>query len=235
MTSGSIHAGTRSLAATLGWISAMALLASGTFAQAPPMGFGRTAQPPGFTRQQLDKSLEGTRRPPPAALPGAQSDQPLAPPNQVPSLMSPNDALFDAIDRGDIAAARDALNRGAQLEARNVLGMTPLESSVDLGRNDISFLLLSMRNADVASKPDSAAPATAAKPGTASTAAAANTPKPAATAHARSVRLATPPALTTASAQPETTATAPEVSPRAADGGTPIPQAGFLGFNPAGR
>ena len=59
--------------------------------------------------------------------------------------MSPNDALFDAINRGDIAAARDALSRGAELDAHNLLGMTPMELSVDLGRNDISFLLLSYR------------------------------------------------------------------------------------------
>ena len=47
--------------------------------------------------------------------------------------MEPNDALFDAINRGDIAAARDAISRGADLGARNILGMTPMELSVDLG------------------------------------------------------------------------------------------------------
>ena len=62
--------------------------------------------------------------------------------------MSPTDALFDAINRGDIANARDAVNRGANIDAHNVLGLTPLELSVDLGRNDISFLLLSMRGED---------------------------------------------------------------------------------------
>jgi hypothetical protein len=62
--------------------------------------------------------------------------------------MNPTEALFDAIDRGDIASARDALNRGADLNGVNVLGMTPMELSVDLGRNDISFLLLSMRGDD---------------------------------------------------------------------------------------
>ena len=62
--------------------------------------------------------------------------------------MEPTDALFDAINRGDINAARDAISRGANLRGHNVLGMTPMELSVDLGRNDISFLLLSMRGAD---------------------------------------------------------------------------------------
>ena len=60
--------------------------------------------------------------------------------------MAPTAALFDAINRGDIIAARDALNRGADLNAQNVLGMTPIDLSVDLGRNDITFLLLSMRS-----------------------------------------------------------------------------------------
>jgi hypothetical protein len=59
--------------------------------------------------------------------------------------MEPTDALFDAINRGDIGTARDAISRGADLHGHNVLGMTPLELSVDLGRNDISFMLLSMR------------------------------------------------------------------------------------------
>ena len=62
--------------------------------------------------------------------------------------MQPTDALFDAINRGDIATARDAISRGADLQGQNILGMTPLELSVDLGRNDISFMLLSMRAAD---------------------------------------------------------------------------------------
>jgi hypothetical protein len=62
--------------------------------------------------------------------------------------MEPTEALFDAINRGDIATARDAISRGADLHGHNVLGMTPLELSVDLGRNDISFMLLSMRAAD---------------------------------------------------------------------------------------
>jgi ankyrin repeat protein len=59
--------------------------------------------------------------------------------------MSPNDALFDAINRGDGAAARDAMNRGAQLDAKNVLGQTPIDAAIEANRNDITFLLLSMR------------------------------------------------------------------------------------------
>src|SRR5690242_832961 len=85
---------------------------------------------------------------PPPALPGAGSSSAPAPLIHVPTDMEPNEALFDSINRGDIATARDAISRGADLHARNILGMTPLELSIDLGRNDISFMLLSMRAAD---------------------------------------------------------------------------------------
>ena len=89
----------------------------------------------------------GTGRPttpPPAGLPGAQSSPgAVAPPSQPTVMMEPTDALFDAINRGDLTAARDAVNRGADMNGHNVLGMTPIQLSVDLGRNDITFLLLS--------------------------------------------------------------------------------------------
>ena len=78
--------------------------------------------------------------------------------------MEPTDALFDAINRGDIGSARDAISRGADLHGQNILGMTPMELSVDLGRNDISFLLLSMRGADDGRNRQPPATTTAAKP-----------------------------------------------------------------------
>ncbi len=65
-------------------------------------------------------------------------------------------ARIDAIDRGDAIAARDALNRGADLNARNVLGQRPLDMSIDLSRNSITFLLLSMRSQ--VGDPDAGAP-----------------------------------------------------------------------------
>ena len=94
----------------------------------------------------------------PSALPGARAE-----PNQVAPAtknamdMPPNDALFDAINRGDMATAKDAVNRGADLGARNVLGLTPIELAVDLGRNQLSFYLLSLRGASAgvsSSRPD---------------------------------------------------------------------------------
>src|SRR5687767_8945961 len=64
----------------------------------------------------------GAVRPPPPALPGLQNRQALEPipadPNQS---LAPNAALFDAINRGDLPAARDAVARGADPESRNVL------------------------------------------------------------------------------------------------------------------
>ena len=93
--------------------------------------------------------LNRQRQAAPAALPGA-SATPAAPANPNAGNLSPDAALFDAIERGDLAATRAALSRGASLSARNLLGQTPLDVAVDLGRNDITFLLLSLRNAQAA-------------------------------------------------------------------------------------
>ncbi len=161
---------------------------------------------------------QGPVQPPPPAIPGAQSTPgTAAPPDRPITDMAPNAALFDAINRGDITAARDALNRGADLNAQNVLGMTPIDLSVDLGRNDITFLLLSMRGGS-----DQA--------GTAVAAAASPPPAPRreATRSRRAVEV---------SARMRVQAPAPPPPPRTAplfahDGGAPVPQAGFLGFDP---
>lgn len=130
--------------------------------------------------------------------------------------MEPNEALFDAINRGDIGAARDAISRGADLNALNILGMTPMELSVDLGRNDISFLLLSMRGGDTGDQPQTGKLAAASPP-----------QKPAKrTPPTRSAKVAT------AVTQP-TAAQTPRLF--AGDGGTPNPNAGFLGFGSGRR
>ena len=86
-----------------------------------------------------------SRGAPPPGLPGADINKDrISPSDKVVSDLPPTDALFDAINRGDIASARDSLNRGADFNARNVLGLTPLDQSIDLARNDITFLLLSL-------------------------------------------------------------------------------------------
>jgi hypothetical protein len=168
--------------------------------------------------------------PTPAALPGAAARSDRVAPSQGVVIANPTDALFDAVNRGDIVSARDAIDRGADLDGHNVLGMTPLDLAVDLGRNDITFLLLSLRSGD--SRPGLGAGSQTAKNGQpAKPGLAAKTGKPApghasATGHTTmAARPATPPARQAAPAM--------AVSPRlfAGDGGTPNPGVGFLGFD----
>ncbi|MGE0419897.1 MAG: hypothetical protein AB7O80_24090 [Acetobacteraceae bacterium] len=155
---------------------------------------------------------------PPPALPGAQSTG-AAPSNRIPLDMPPNEALFDGINRGDIGAVRDALSRGADLRAHNILGITPTELAIDLGKNDIAFLLLSMRSADKGRgrpRPEAAPfPGTEANRRTSNARA---TPRPPTQQTARSVAA---PARTPGQLAPQY-ANAPD---------TPVPSAGFLGFD----
>lgn len=155
--------------------------------------------------------------PAPDAIPGAKAREPAAPATRAASDMQPTEALFDSINRGDIAAARDALNRGADLNGTNVLGMTPMDLSVDLGRNDISFLLLSMRGEDSSRGSRAAAGASAVA-----------TP-PQKLVHSRTPAVPTKLARTEPARQ---TVSRPVATPKlfANDGGTPLPSAGFLGF-----
>lgn len=153
--------------------------------------------------------------PPPApapALPGSRPADAPAPAERLPLDMAPTEALFDAINRGDVAAARDAIGRGAELNGRNLLGLTPLELSVDLGRNDISFLLLSMRGSG--GERSRAATAAYTEPASASA-----PPPPRGRSRQVQRQLATAPAP------------APAPAPFPTGGGTPVPAAGFLGFD----
>lgn len=59
--------------------------------------------------------------------------------------VNPTKMLFNAINVGNLRQAQEAVGRGADLHAENILGQTPLEMSVDLNRDRITFLLLSMR------------------------------------------------------------------------------------------
>ena len=107
----------------------------------------------------------GAQRSRPPALPGLaarRAPEPIAADDN--ANLSPTPALFDAITRGDLAAARDAVNRGADLNAQNALGLTPTDWAVDQGRNDILFYLLSARGmAGGASGPTNARGAAAAR------------------------------------------------------------------------
>ena len=158
----------------------------------------------------------------PAALPGARPGAEPALPTQAPADMSPTEALFDAINRGDTAAARDAVNRGANLNGHNLLGLTPLELSVDLARNNISFLLLSMRGQDSslgrdADRRDNGQTRGAARPVARPRVAAAPP------------RGADPRAPDPRASEPPRAVAAPRLY--SGGGGTPIPNAGFLGFD----
>ncbi|MBW4092336.1 MAG: ankyrin repeat domain-containing protein [Proteobacteria bacterium] len=161
-------------------------------------------------------------KPPPAALPGARGSEAVAPAPIDSAGMDPTAALFDAINRDDLAAARDALNRGAALQGDNVLGMTPLQLSIDLGRNDITFLLLSMGAGNAAASGGGGAPPRAVAGGRGAG------PRPVATPAAATVR--THPARGPVTARRAAPVSGPERF--AGNGGTPVPSAGFLGFDP---
>lgn len=156
------------------------------------------------------------------ALPGTRTERmDPTPPDRLPSEMAPTEALFDAINRGDMVAARDAISRGAELNGRNILGLTPIDLSVDLGRTDITFLLLSLRGSDYGGV--RASPAG---------------PGKTAQAEPKSVKNAEPkPIKNTASKAtpakaPNQISPPPPANPKlfANDGGAPVPNSGFLGF-----
>jgi hypothetical protein len=130
--------------------------------------------------------------------------------------MSPTDELFDAINRGDLSAAQDAVGRGADLNGHNVLGMTPIQLSVDLGRNDITFLLLSAGGGAAPTSQTAAGPAQMLGKGG---------------GNRKVTRVAE---HRPAHAVREAAAPAPMQTPRlfAGNGGAPRPSAGFLGFDP---
>ena len=152
----------------------------------------------------------------PSALPGTRTERlDPAPLDRMPSDMAPNEALFDGINRGDMASVKDAVSRGADLNAHNILGLTPIDLSVDLGRSDITFLLLSLRGSEGGAAPPASSRA---KPGS---------------AKADLQTLAKTDAKAAKSAKgAREVSPAPPASPKlfANDGGAPVPNAGFLGF-----
>ena len=164
----------------------------------------------------------GAQRARPPALPGLAARRAPEPiPADENANLSPTPALFDAITRGDLAAARDAVNRGADLNAQNALGLTPTDWAVDQGRNDILFYLLSARGmAGGSSGPSNARSAAAAR---------AEQERAERAAREEAVRIAR---------QNAARGAGPTISlkPRlfANDGGAARLEAGFLGFD-AGR
>jgi len=193
-----------------------ALAQYGGLGPSPSNPSSLTGQPRIEGPSTADKKPEA----PPPALPGAAPQADRVAPVQGPAIADPTEALFDAINRGDIASARDAIDRGADLEGHGVLGMTPLDQSVDLGRNDITFLLLSLRNGDTKLSRGAAA----------QKAQSAATGKPAAAQAPGQTKLA---ARAPATSPAKQTAQVASAAPRlfAGDGGTPNPAVGFLGFD----
>ncbi len=84
----------------------------------------------------------------PTGLPGVGGVAPLAtgPQMQKPAGGDPTQELFTAINKNDYASAQDALSRGADLTAKDQFGESPLDLSIALNRNNITFLLLGTRN-----------------------------------------------------------------------------------------
>lgn len=153
----------------------------------------------------------------PPALPGAApSAAPTGPVMQKPITGDPTAALFTAITKGDNAAAQNALGRGADLNAQNEFGETPLDLSIALNRTSITFLLLQTRN-ELAAQGASGEPMGAPWDLNANNTNTSTTPvkKKPPVAHSTVAVSATPPAV----ALPT-------------NGGTPNAEAGFLGFGP---
>jgi hypothetical protein len=164
-------------------------------------------------------------RPPPPALPGLATRRAPEPiPGDPTQNLAPNAALFDAITRGDLAAVRDAVARGANLEARNVLGLTPVDAAVDQGRHEIAFYLLSARGASGGGRSDPLPDSLPSAPPSASA-------QPAPPAAPRAP-MNVPPAVAAGMAQEAAASRSARLW--AGDGGAPVPERGFLGFD-AGR
>jgi hypothetical protein len=155
-------------------------------------------------------------------------------------LLSPNDELFDAIDRGDTSAARDAIARGAELNATNAVGQTPIDESVSLGRNDITFLLVTLLHAGGSNITDAQGPMAMPPPNTLGLS---NKDERAVSTPVSFFKPQTPPIATRhtshyyASAENSPTeAEPPAAAPSYSDTtGAPVPSAGFVGFGSSGQ
>jgi hypothetical protein len=146
----------------------------------------------------------------PPAIPGAGPGPGIATAPKVAKVDNgdPTTELFDAVNKGDYAAAQDAISRGANLDAQNALGETPLDLAISLNQNSLTFLILSARN----ETGEGGAPAPVV----------AQQQKPARIAHAQPAAM-----------RPAFVAAAPRPMPVAGnDTGTPNAGAGFLGFGP---
>jgi ankyrin repeat protein len=168
------------------------------------------SSPSGNIQQPKLQPLGDQDTPLPPALPGA-GDPNLPTSQSVAKQQSgdPTTDLFTAINANDYNSAQDAISRGANLNGQNSLGETPIDLSVALNRNSITFLLLAARNDSGDGPADDAASGVPV-----AAAAAPPRPVPSAKSQAVPVRLI------------ENPNAAPGNNP-----GTPNSSAGFLGFN----
>ncbi len=133
------------------------LLPAAALAQLSGTGDGRGVASPGGSAAGGAGGIHPRRRVPdfaPPAVPGAGGPA-LATTLPVPKADTgnPTTELFTAVNSGDYNAAQDAVSRGADISAQNELGETPLDLSIALNRNTITFMLLSARNEGAQSGP----------------------------------------------------------------------------------
>jgi hypothetical protein len=76
--------------------------------------------------------------------PGAQPPASQVPGARAPRQGTATEQLFDAINQGEIEDVRASVGAGADIGARNVLGLTPLDLAIDLGRTDVALYLMSL-------------------------------------------------------------------------------------------
>jgi hypothetical protein len=117
---------------------AVAQMAGGGAGAGSPMGMGGPMGG-GLHARQAPQEVA------PPALPGASGVGNISAGPVTTTDEDPTKLLFTAINHGDYTQARAAVSRGANLNARNALNETPIELAVELNRNNITFMLLSVR------------------------------------------------------------------------------------------
>ena len=188
---------------------AFATAAAPAMAQMSGAGMGGLGSAPGGGSAPQPQARTPDFAPP--ALPGASIPAPATGPvMQKPPSGDPTANLFAAILKGDSSAAQQAITAGANLQAQDQFGETPLDLSIALNRTSITFLLLQTRNELDA---QGIGPQPMGAPWTLNQ----NTPLP-------------PPDYKAAKSAPVPVSDA--AVPKSANTGTPDPEAGFLGFAP---